>query len=139
MVRYTRRTLPVLLGCFVLTRMAVAQNDSPGSSAPAAVVPSTEAPATPEDKRIFGVLPNYRTAEASLPFVPLTAKQKFRIAFKDSFDWPVYPTAAFPPDLAGVYVNAFPGPRARSTELAQADPRSPFSRPPPDQRPHRSG
>jgi hypothetical protein len=61
--------------------------------APAAVVPATEAPATqssatPEDKRIFGVLPNYRTAEASIPFAPLSTRQKMTIAYKDSFDWP---------------------------------------------------
>jgi hypothetical protein len=47
----------------------------------------------PEDKRVFGVLPNNRTTEASLPFAPITGKQKLTIAFKDSFDWPVYPTA----------------------------------------------
>jgi hypothetical protein len=95
MVWCTRRALSVVLGCFLLAGMAVAQDDSPGSSAPAAVVPTTEAPsATPEDKRIFGVLPNYRTAEASSPFAPLTTRQKYAIAFKDSFDWPVYPTSA---------------------------------------------
>jgi hypothetical protein len=48
----------------------------------------------PEDKRIFGVLPNNRTTEAALPFHSITAKQKMTIAYKDSFDWPVYPTAA---------------------------------------------
>ena len=48
----------------------------------------------PEDKRIFGVLPNNRTTENSLPFHAITAKQKMTIAFKDSFDYPVYPTAA---------------------------------------------
>jgi len=65
-----------------------AQN-SPGNS-PAA------APTTPivEDKRAYGVLPNYRTAEASSPFTPLTRKQKLTIAAKDSFDGAVYPTAA---------------------------------------------
>jgi hypothetical protein len=42
------------------------------------------------DKRIFGVLPNYRTANGSAPYVPITAKQKFAIATKDSFDYPVY-------------------------------------------------
>jgi hypothetical protein len=47
-----------------------------------------------EDKRIFGVLPNNRTTENSIPFHAITAKQKMTIAFKDSFDWPVYPTAA---------------------------------------------
>lgn len=38
----------------------------------------------------MGVLPNYRTADGTLPFSPLSTKQKFTIAFKDSFDWPVY-------------------------------------------------
>jgi len=47
----------------------------------------------PEDKRIFGVLPNNRTTENSIPFHRLTGKQKMTIAFKDSFDLPVYPTA----------------------------------------------
>jgi len=42
------------------------------------------------DKRILGVLPNYRTADGSVPFAPIPAKQKFTIAFKDSFDYPVY-------------------------------------------------
>src|ERR1017187_4433707 len=52
-------------------------------------------PASPvEDKRAYGVLPNYRTADASVPFHPLTAKQKLTIASKDSFDGAVYPTAA---------------------------------------------
>lgn len=46
-----------------------------------------------EDKRIFGVLPNNRTTESSVPFHHITAMQKMTIAFKDSFDWPVYPTA----------------------------------------------
>lgn len=45
------------------------------------------------DKRIFGVLPNYRTADGSAPFVPIDAKRKFYIAVKDSFDYPVYPLA----------------------------------------------
>jgi hypothetical protein len=35
-----------------------------------------------EDKRAFGVLPNYRTAEASVPFQSLTTKQKFKIRFR---------------------------------------------------------
>lgn len=42
------------------------------------------------DKRIFGVLPNYRTANGSAPFEPITAKRKLWIAAKDSFDYPVY-------------------------------------------------
>jgi hypothetical protein len=53
-----------------------------------------------EDKRVFGVLPNNRTTEASLPFAPISSKRKMTIAFKDSFDIPVYPTAAL---FAGLY------------------------------------
>ena len=64
---------------------------SPGGPTPVNPAPGSWQPA--EDKRIFGVLPNNRTTEASIPFAPITAKQKMTIAFKDSFDWPVYPTA----------------------------------------------
>ena len=42
-----------------------------------------------EDKYIFGVLPNYRTAEMNAIGHPLTAKKKLQIATKDSFAWPL--------------------------------------------------
>jgi hypothetical protein len=42
------------------------------------------------DKRIFGVLPNYRTVEDTGEVAPISARQKFTIAAKDSFDYPVY-------------------------------------------------
>lgn len=42
------------------------------------------------DKRIFGVLPNYRTVEDTGEVAPISAKKKFTIAAKDSFDYPVY-------------------------------------------------
>ena len=48
-----------------------------------------------EDKRVFGVLPNYRTANGQVPFVAISTKQKFTIATKDSFDYPVLLTTAF--------------------------------------------
>jgi hypothetical protein len=48
-----------------------------------------------EDKRAFGVIPNYKTAEGSAEFEPLTVKQKFTIAAQDSFDYPVFATTAF--------------------------------------------
>lgn len=53
--------------------------------APGAVIP---------DKRAYGVLPNYRTAESDGPYSPLTVRQKFTIARKDTLDWPSYFTAA---------------------------------------------
>jgi len=68
--------------------------DSPGSSPPNPVIP------VQEDKRIFCVIPNNRTTEESIPFHSISAKQKITIAAKDSFDWPVFPTAAA---FAGLY------------------------------------
>jgi uncharacterized membrane protein YedE/YeeE len=43
----------------------------------------------PPDKRVLGVLPNYRTANESAVYTPIPAKQKFVIASKDSFDYPL--------------------------------------------------
>ncbi len=54
----------------------------------------------PPDKRVFGVLPNYRTADANVPYHPLTSKQKLTIAAKDSFDYPLYGLGAI---YAGLY------------------------------------
>jgi len=43
----------------------------------------------PPDKRVLGVLPNYRTINETGTFEPITAKQKLIIASKDSFDYPL--------------------------------------------------
>ena len=67
---------------------------------PAEQPTAPEAAAQPIDKRIFGVLPNYRTADRSAPLEPITTKRKFYIASKDSFDYPVYLTSAL---FAGLY------------------------------------
>jgi len=40
-------------------------------------------------------MPNYRTADGTVPFKPITTKEKFTIATKDSFDYPVFGTTAF--------------------------------------------
>jgi hypothetical protein len=50
----------------------------------------TQPEAVQSDKHAFGVLPNYRTVEGSQPFAPITASQKFSIAFKDTVDGPSY-------------------------------------------------
>lgn len=54
--------------------------------------PGVKAPGkTPEgeDKRVLGVLPNYRTAELNSVGHTLTPAQKLTIASKDSFDYPL--------------------------------------------------
>ncbi len=88
--------LPAVLGAQTAdkTDSPSAQTPPPQSAAPA------PDPASGVDKRIFGVLPNYRTADGTLPFMPITTKRKFYIAMKDSFDYPVYITSAL---FAGYY------------------------------------
>jgi hypothetical protein len=68
-----------------------AQDDASGVSQPPAVALESH----PEESanvngRIFGVLPNYRTVEGSVPFVPLSSRQKLSLAKKDTFDWPTF-------------------------------------------------
>jgi hypothetical protein len=40
----------------------------------------------PEQKRIFGIIPNYRSASIPVPYKPLSTREKFKIACQDSFD-----------------------------------------------------
>ena len=42
------------------------------------------------DKRLFGVIPNYRADEMQAVYKPITTAQKYHIAKQDSFDWPNY-------------------------------------------------
>jgi hypothetical protein len=46
------------------------------------------------DKRVLGVLPNYRTINETGVYKPITARQKLTIAAKDSFDYPLVGVAA---------------------------------------------
>ncbi len=59
--------------------------------------PGTAAPAAPDSsgietgKRIFGVLPNYKTVDKmTVAYQPISTRAKFTIATKDSFDWPEF-------------------------------------------------
>jgi len=79
-----RNVQSVVVTCFAVILFAMAARAQ-------STEPATES--APE-KRIFGVLPNYRTVDGSAPFSPLSAKQKLNIARHDSFDWPSYVFAA---------------------------------------------
>jgi hypothetical protein len=98
MVFFPHRALALGL-FFASVALAQPTADPPETSETQPVASGQAAPVqaplvqAPEDKRIFGVLPNNRTTESSIPFHSITARQKMTIAFKDSFDWPVYPTA----------------------------------------------
>lgn len=80
--------------------------DAPSSVAPAeAHLPDKPAGTAPENpdppggKRVFGVLPNYRTVDGSTVTSSLSNSRKFYIASKDSFD---YPLIVFSGALAGL-------------------------------------
>jgi hypothetical protein len=113
------RTIAVLFSLTaLLTQLSMAQQPpvteapvpEPVATAPA-VTPAAVNPTQPavqkgqmevpgqpgvlEDKHAFGVLPNYRTAESSVPYSPITVKQKFRIATADTIDGPSFVLAAF--------------------------------------------
>ncbi len=80
----------VLSACMVM--LAQAQGpDVPAAPTPAnGAQPAVAGAPAQQDTHIFGVLPNYRTVEGSIPFAPLTTKQKFTIATKDTVDAPSY-------------------------------------------------
>src|SRR5258708_4518422 len=89
------------LCCYAQDEAKPAQQSSAEASAPAAVnaAPAVQEPEPPGGKRVFGVLPNYRTADASQEGTVLTAGQKLYIARKDSFDYPLVGLSAV---LAGI-------------------------------------
>ncbi len=102
---------PAFLGLLVCSAALAQQQADEATAGPLEPVHLSEAPVSPaveptsnppttEDKRILGVLPNYRTANGTIPFQPITAKYKLTIAAKDSFDWPNYLTGAA---FAGLY------------------------------------
>jgi hypothetical protein len=99
----SKRCLPSLLMFASVAASAWAQ-EAPAQNAPAAppatppvATPAAATPAPvqpgqtqePPDKRVFGVLPNYRTANETAVYTPITTKQKFIIGAKDSFDYPL--------------------------------------------------
>jgi hypothetical protein len=94
----------VFLVLTALAASALGQQPPADPAATASVGPSP-APAAvnsvePIDKRILGVLPNYRTVQDTGDVEPIPAKRKLWIASKDSFDYPIWLLAA---GYAGMY------------------------------------
>ncbi|HLH30858.1 MAG TPA: hypothetical protein VKY31_06615 [Terriglobia bacterium] len=105
--KFLHIALIITLLAFVAPLPAQSADDPGGSAGDPAKIESK-----PEPKRLFGVVPNYRTTEASNPFSPLSPKQKLSIATHDSFDWPTYVTAgiltvATPTSEYGTGVSGF--------------------------------
>src|SRR5262245_826257 len=89
-----------IFALFSITLSAWAQSAVPAadpSSGNTATKPKEEAV---DKQRVLGVLPNYRTANLTADYHPLTAKRKIYIGYKDSTDYPVFFIAAA---FAGMY------------------------------------
>jgi len=69
----------LLLAALWLTGPLSAQ-DANRSASPTALPPQ------PEEKRLFGFIPNFRTSPSLHPYVPLTPKKKFKLATDDALD-----------------------------------------------------
>jgi hypothetical protein len=98
--RNVKQSSAIVCGCLILASLNLSRAFGqviPTVSTPP-VAPGTPADATSpliqEDKRILGVLPNYRTAEMPLVYTPIPASYKMKIAVKDSFDYPLLGVAA---------------------------------------------
>ena len=108
-----------LAGAFLYGQAPAADPSPPApeNAAPAPIVPGTLKPGTPKpdtppgsepiDKRILGVLTNYRTANMDEASTPMSARGKMTIATKDSFDYPSYLLAIATSGL-GQLTNANP-------------------------------
>ena len=99
---HRRPIATTMLGLAALVSSPIVAQNSPADTPDDAVLHTASAPAIqPEsqDKRVFGVLPNYRTADANTTYSPITAKQKLTIATKDTLDYPIFLLVA---GIAGV-------------------------------------
>jgi hypothetical protein len=107
----THLTLGFIAMSAILTSgLAFAQTDAakPAQSVADPVIPAATSPAlgpdgkpiqtaeekAEEQKRVLGVLPNYRTADGTKSFERMTPQGKIHIAVKDSFDYPSFGVAA---------------------------------------------
>jgi hypothetical protein len=101
-----RLRVPVLIFCLfpVLGGLGAFAQDAPALPAGsptsvadepiAPIAPANAQPVSPRpgtiDKRLFGVIPNYRADQIQAVYTPISTREKFAIARSDSFDWPNY-------------------------------------------------
>lgn len=94
-VRWHKATVAWLTSLIVLLTLAptlcFSQQAPPQKPLPPGTINETNTPVgsnppEPQQKRIFGIIPNYRTFPSLREYKPLTASQKFKIASQDSFD-----------------------------------------------------
>jgi hypothetical protein len=78
------------LGVFAQDTPALLADEPIAPIAPANPQPISPRPGTTIDKRLFGVIPNYRADQIQAVYTPISTREKFAIARGDSFDWPNY-------------------------------------------------
>src|SRR5580704_14186428 len=68
--------------------LSMSQQILPEGSAQPSVTERSEntSPPEAESKRIFGIIPNYRTSPSLQNYKPLTTREKFKVASEDSWD-----------------------------------------------------
>ena len=111
------RFAKVVGGVVILAAVALALDDSAAPNPSAAVpapTPGVDAKSSPEEegfrlllppvgnplaaarieKRVFGVIPNHRAEQETAEYKPLKTWEKFKIAERDTFDWPNFPLMA---------------------------------------------
>jgi hypothetical protein len=101
--------MAILMGQCCLPAFAQEPASSPAAKQEAAQTgaPRGQDPIESAPKRIFGIIPNYRTSPSLAHYEPLTVDEKFKIASQDSFDRGTFILAA-----------AFGG----ESDLARSDP-----------------
>ena len=99
---FASKLVSLLVFICALSVISIAQVAAGEPSSGNASIESNSGLASPiaVDKRAYGVLPNYRTAEEANPFKPITSKQKMTIAYRDTVDAPIFATSAA---FAGLY------------------------------------
>ncbi len=85
-------SFPALLLAFALAPSANSQQNPPQPGRIEA--PRGSKPPEPQLKRIFGIIPNYRTFPSLTEYKPLTTGEKFKIGTQDSFDRGTFVLAA---------------------------------------------
>jgi hypothetical protein len=96
-MNFSSRSFFLLAVCCAATGVAAAQqpqsaaNPDPPVAVAAKADPDKVDPASlPVGKRVLGVLPNYRTANYTADYHPISKEYKMKIALKDSFDYPLF-------------------------------------------------
>jgi hypothetical protein len=75
-----------LFAASTLLALSFSQASYSQTSSPAPAPAAAQQTSQQEPKRLFGLIPNYKSSPPIVSFVPISTKEKFKIATRDSFD-----------------------------------------------------